>query len=247
MTRTLIMLLAAALVAAAGPARADAPAGARPAVVELFTSQGCSSCPPADRLLGQLAGRDDVVALSLHVDYWDYIGWTDPFALPEATLRQRRYARARRLTSVFTPQMIVDGARSVVGSRSAEVSAALAGAGGAARVAVALSRPAPDRLQIAIGAGDAPVKGADIVLLRYDDRHVTAIGRGENRGRTLAYHNVVRSIERVGHWPGEPVRLTVPIDHTEEPGGYVVLVQCDGGRGPILGVARLAVPVKPDV
>ena len=219
-------------------------------MVELFTSQGCSSCPPADRLLGQLAGRDDVIALGFHIDYWDYIGWADPFALPEATARQRRYGRALGLPSIFTPQMVIDGTVSTVGSRPSEVLRAIerAPARRAERVPVtvtmaAASGPgAADRLDIRIGAGPAPDAPAPVLLIRYEDGHVTDVARGENRGRTLTDAHVVREIRRLGTWTGAPLALTVPMeagqtDDPAAPGGHVVLVQ-RGEAGPILGVAE---------
>src|SRR6516165_12456796 len=165
-------------------------AGDRPILVELFTSEGCSSCPPADALLAELARRPDVLALSFHVDYWDRLGWKDPFSSPAATERQERYAQLLRLATVYTPQMVVDGKWQAVGSDHAEVKRALDAAGhGVAEVPVSL---AIDRglAQIKLGAAGDPVSGA-VLLIGFDRRHVTAVQRGENSGRTLAHVDVV--------------------------------------------------------
>ncbi|NNG02646.1 MAG: DUF1223 domain-containing protein [Inquilinus sp.] len=232
-------LLAAAMFAAALPAAA---ADTRPTVVELFTSQGCSSCPPADRLLGELAERGDVLALGYHIDYWDYIGWSDPFASPEATARQRAYGRALDLRGVFTPQMVVDGAESVVGSRSRDVTRALERAPSSrpAAVAVTVEMPAPERLHVEIGAGHHAGPPAEIVLVRFDEAHTTSVARGENRGRTLTDVNVVRDFTVIGRWTGAPVSLDTAIPPGELPGGCAVLVQT-AGHGPILGAAQVAI------
>ncbi|MGP1394125.1 MAG: DUF1223 domain-containing protein [Inquilinaceae bacterium] len=235
-----LIAVAAVLLAALGTAARAADAG--PTVVELFTSQGCSSCPPADRLLVELAEREDVIALGFHVDYWDHIGWPDPFGLAEATARQRAYGRWLGHRSVFTPQMIIDGAVSAVGSRGHEVLPAIAEAPAVRtpRVPVTLTPEGADRLSVRVGPGPAPGDGAQIVLIRYDAAHATAVGRGENRGRTLTNAHVVRSIAPIGVWRGEPVTLTVPAPPSADPGGFVVLVQPDR-MGPILGAARLSV------
>lgn len=235
----LVIVLAAILLAAPGTAARAADPG--PTVVELFTSQGCSSCPPADQFLVELAQRDDVIALGYHIDYWDHIGWSDPFGLAEATARQRAYGRWLGHRSVFTPQMIIDGTVSTVGSRRNEVLPAIAEAPSARtpRVAVDLVAEAPDRLSVRVGPGPATGDGARILLIRYDDAHVTAVGRGENRGRTLINANVVRSIAPIGVWRGKAVTLTVPAAPSADTGGFVVLVQPDG-LGAILGAARLS-------
>src|SRR6266566_1644008 len=171
-------------------------AGERPTVVELFTSEGCSSCPPADALLAELAGRPEVLALSFHVDYWDRLGWKDPFSSPEATRRQHRYAELLGTGTVYTPQIIVDGKWQAVGSDRGEVERALDAArrdGTEVPVALALDH---GRAQIKLGSGGEGVSGA-VLLIGFDRRHVTAVARGENGGRTLAYVDVVRSVEEV--------------------------------------------------
>jgi len=232
--------LAAALftaLAAAAPAPAAAAAEPAPVVVELYTSQGCSSCPPADQFLAELATRPDVIALSLHVDYWDYIGWKDPYGSPLMTERQRRYASALGLHYVFTPQMIVDGRESVVGSNRIAVESALVAArtrGKAVRISF---RPDGGGVAV-IAAGPAPVDGATVWLAVYDRDHETEVMRGENAGRKLRNANVVRSLERLGTWTGEELEIPLSMANAAARGrtGCAVIVQ-EGRSGPILGAA----------
>src|ERR1700757_5382922 len=184
------LLLALCLAVGIAPAQA----GERPIVVELFTSEGCSSCPPADALLAELAGRPDVLALSFHVDYWDRLGWKDPFSSPAATERQQRYAELLRLATVYTPQMVVDGRWQAVGSDHTKVQRALdAARHTVAEVQVALAIGG-GLAHIKLGAAGDPVLG-DVLLIGFDRRHVSAVQRGENGGRTLAHVDVVRGIE----------------------------------------------------
>lgn len=226
--------LAAGLLAAAGPASAAGPAR-RPVVVELFTSQGCSSCPPADAYLGELAKRDDVVALAFHVDYWDYIGWKDPFGDPLYTARQRAYALRLKQRTIYTPQMVIDGVTHEVGSRRGQVEAAIR-----ARLAMA----AAERVTIPIefgrrsdGALTAQVRPAatagpaDLMLAAIDAEHVTEVRRGENSGRVLADYNVVRSINRIGRWTGDNLAVTVGPDSWHRGAdALVLLLQADQGE-----------------
>ena len=242
--RTRLLVLAATLLPFAGPAQAEITVDS-PTVVELFTSQGCSSCPPADRLLQELADRDDVLALGYHVDYWDYIGWADPFASRDSTMRQRQYGRAFDLRSVFTPQMVVDGSVSLVGSRRREVNRAIDEAPGQRRhtVPVMVEQPDRDRFIVSLGAADYDGEPADIVLVRYDASHVTEVARGENRGRTLTDVNVVRQFDVIGQWRGEAMTLSASMPVSDIPGGCAVIVQSPG-HGAILGAARIV--VQPD-
>ncbi|MEE8505172.1 MAG: DUF1223 domain-containing protein, partial [Kiloniellales bacterium] len=173
-----------------GAAAQDAPATRPAVVVELFTSQGCSSCPPADALLGELAGRPDVIALSLHVDYWDYIGWKDPFGSPMNTARQRRYVEELGLRYVYTPQMIIDGRINAVGSRRDEVLDAIERAG-RERAGFDIRFVESGGGKVVIPAGHAPENGATVWLAVYDRSHETEIKRGENAGRKLRNTNVV--------------------------------------------------------
>ena len=211
---------------------ASAAGGERPTVVELFTSEGCSSCPPADALLAELSSRPDLLALSFHVDYWDRLGWKDPFSSPAATERQERYAELLSLATVYTPQMIVDGKWQAVGSDHAEVKRALDAAGHTlAEVPVALTI---DRglAQIKLGAAGGLVSGA-VLLIGFDRRHVTAVQRGENSGRTLAHVDVVRGIEQVAQFRGQASTIEVPVHWSCD--RLAAIVQAADGA--ILGVA----------
>jgi hypothetical protein len=207
-------------------------AGERPTVVELFTSEGCSSCPPADALLAELAGRPDILALSFHVDYWDRLGWKDPFSSADATRRQHGYADLLGVATVYTPQIVVDGRWQAVGSDRAEVERAL-GAAGRDRdevpVALALDH---GRAQLTLGPGGERVS-ATLLLIGFDRRHVTAVARGENRGRTLPHVDVVRSIEEVAQFDGRAKTFEVPIRAPCD--RVAAILQARDGR--VLGVA----------
>lgn len=205
--------------------------GKRPVVVELFTSQGCSSCPPADAIVAQLAGtRPDVLALSFHVTYWDSLGWKDPFSLPAATERQQRYVAQAVSPEVYTPAMVVDGRTDVIGSDRGAVEAALARASADLRTAAAVDvmRSAAG-LAITVGAGTGAGR---VLLVGYARQHQTRIGRGENGGRTLSEANIVRSVRVAGVWTGRLLQL-----HEAIPAGeaFAVIVQGEDGR--ILGAA----------
>jgi hypothetical protein len=210
---------------------ASAAAGDRPILVELFTSEGCSSCPPADALLAELAGRPDVLALSFHVDYWDRLGWKDPFSLPAATQRQQRYAELLDLATVYTPQIVVDGKWQAVGSDRAEVARAL----GAARneradmpIVLAVDR---GRAQITLGAGGKEA-AATVLLVGFDRGHVATVARGENAGRTLTHVDVVRSITQGAPFDGKANTVELPIPSPCD--RVAAIVQARDGR--ILGV-----------
>ena len=232
----------AAAVLALGVISAAALAGDRsPTVVELFTSQGCSSCPPADEYLGELARRDDLIALSFHVDYWDYIGWKDTFALPQSTARQRRHGRFLNARYVYTPEMVIDGIVDVVGSRTDDVERTIAEARLSTRdpLPVALVASTRDRATIGIGAGSG-MPSADVWLIEFDAKRTVDVQRGENSGRRLTYHNVVRNIRKVGLWRGDAMDISVDLAPMREAGrdGCVVIVQKEGG-GPVFGAAQL--------
>ena len=200
-----------------------------PVVVELFTSQGCSSCPPADALLGQLAQRPTVIALAWHVDYWDHLGWRDRFASRTATDRQRAYARQLGC-GVFTPALVVDGTNVVIGSQRASVDAAIAAAT-ALPVALTLSRAA-DAVAVEVSAASVSVRALRIV---YDPEHATDVAAGENDGERLREYRVVREVETLADWDGGARRF-----NTKSPGpgqGQVILVQSPDLR--ILGAADL--------
>jgi len=206
-------------------------------VVELFTSQACSSCPPADTFLGELAKRDDVLALSFHVDYWDYTGWKDSFASPANTRRQRSYADRLNLRYVYTPQMVIQGAYQAVGSDRSAVLARIERSSKRSRLAIDL-RHLEDQLVAFIAGG--PAIPADVVLVAYDANRTTTIGSGENRGRTLNHFNVVRRLERIGTWQGEAVEISIPLQPLRAAGydGCAVLLQ-SRDSGEILGGAKI--------
>lgn len=216
------------------------------AVVELFTSQGCGSCPPADALLGELARDEAVVALAYHVDYWDYLGWKDALARPENTARQRAYAGSLGRSSVYTPQMVVNGRRDVNGAARARVIGALdAMAGGAEGLSVDVAiEDTGESLVIDIGAlpqRRAPAaRDAHVLLVDFVPEQAVAIRAGENRGRTVEYRNAVTGIRTIGMWDGAAMTIELPkAEIMREGGGCAVLVQIvtDGAPGPILGAS----------
>ena len=207
-------------------------------VLELFTSQGCSSCPPADALLADMVAEGEVLGLSYHVDYWDYLGWRDTLGSREATQRQYAYAKAFGRRGVYTPQAVVNGRSHHVGSREGEVRARLRAdveAGLAPRLRVVIERRGTAGEVIVEGAtGEA----ADLVMVAYDDAHEQAIERGENRGRTITYRNPVRSFRTLAPLDGEPVRF----DMSGTGAKVAILVQSratGGSPGPILGAASI--------
>jgi hypothetical protein len=214
---------------------APAIAQTRPIVVELFTSQGCSSCPPADALLGELAKRPDILPLAFHVTYWDRLGWRDPFSLPLATDRQRAYQRTLGTDTIYTPQMVVEGRQDVVGSDRSSVRAALAHADTSHAVTIGLTRTATG-LQIDVGPG---VGAARLLLIGYDPQHRTAVARGENAGRQLSESNVVRSLSDVAAWQGAALSVAAPVPAAER---AAVILQARDGR--ILGAAVLPQPLS---
>lgn len=227
-----------------GPATLARDGEAQPAVVvELFTSQGCSSCPPADAYLGELAQRPDVLALALHVDYWNYIGWSDPFAAKFATKRQRAYASRLNLRYVYTPQMVVNGTTEGVGSERDTIAALIHAAeqDKAPRPHIALTRTADGKIAIHIDAGTASAP-ATVELVGFDREDTTPVLRGENEGRTLKDYQVARSWTQIGTWKGAPLDLSVPGQSVRGTGGIAVLLQQDGGHGPIVAAAVLKSP-----
>src|ERR1700761_1584553 len=197
--------LIAPLAFAAMLAPVAAFAADRPVVVELFTSQGCSSCPPANAYLNELArDRSDVLALAFHVTYWDRLGWKDPFSMDVATERQDRYGHKFGDGS-YTPEMVIDGVSSHVGSRRDEVGPAIDTAKQQGRIATSVSvAKAGDQLNIELGDGTGNGK---VLLIGFDHVHETAIRRGENGGRTLRESNVVRSVREVAEWQGKALHI----------------------------------------
>ncbi|MCE8514942.1 DUF1223 domain-containing protein [Ruegeria pomeroyi] len=227
---TLCLALAASALTIA--ARAEGPV-----VVELYTSQGCSSCPPADAIMHRLARRDDVIGLALHVDYWDYIGWADEYADPAHTLRQQAYARVGGRSMIYTPQMIVQGVEDVVGAREDQVLALIeAHKARPAPMGLAASRVGDDiTITLTPGAG-AQAGFYAVQLVRYTPLRHASIQRGELAGHELDYANVVDSWQVVGQWDGQSEKRLSVTTEGELPA--VVLVQ-QAGPGPILAAARV--------
>jgi hypothetical protein len=235
-----VLLFASYGVAAAAPR----------ALLELFTSQGCSSCPPADKLLGEFAADSSVVALSLPIDMWDYLGWKDTLALPGHSMRQRAYARQRGDRQVYTPQMVVNGATHVLGSDRAAIERAIAETDRNAEVmAVPVSlSTASGNLTVSLKADpavQAQSTDVEVWLCPLVSAIAVAIGRGENGGRTVTYHNVVRAWRKLGGYNGSDSTWTVPLSQIED--GHIdaaaVIVQ-KGTRdkpGPVLGAALLPI------
>ena len=217
---------------AIGFAPAFAVAGERPVVVELFTSQGCSSRPPASAYLNELSrDRRDVLPLSFHVTYWDRLGWMDPFSLRAATERQRNYGY-RFGNGSFTPEIVVDGTTSHVGSDRQDVGFAIEPAKKKSETAVAISVTKDgNHLQIEAGSGSG---SGHVLLIGFDYLHRTSIGRGANSGRTLDEANIVRSIQLASNWLGAPLHLSEKLPEGQD---FAVILEAPDGR--ILGAARL--------
>ncbi|MBL8698095.1 MAG: DUF1223 domain-containing protein [Alphaproteobacteria bacterium] len=215
-----------------GAAAADERAGV---VVELYTSQGCSSCPAADQFLAELAKRDDIVPLAFHVDYWDHLGWKDPYARPENAKRQRAYVAALGARFVYTPQMVVDGRFEAVGSKKGKIETLIARAVEARAAAPAIALRDRD---VAIAAGAPPAAPTAVFAIYFARTRANDVPSGENSGRRMATTNVVRGVVRLGPWEGKPFAAT--LDPAAQPGdadGVAILVQTLG-YGPVLG-ARL--------
>ena len=221
-----------ALLLAATAARAEP---ARPVVVELFTSQGCSSCPPADRLLTEITrANPDVLALAFHVTYWNRLGWPDPYSFDGATDRQRHYARISDIGGIYTPQAVVDGTQDVVGSDAPKLRRAIAAAAARARALPLTLRRDGTEVAVTLGAGQGAGR---VLVVGYDGQHTTKVHRGENAGATLVESNVVRGLAEAGQWRGQPAELRVAA-----PAGEHLAVIVQAADGTILGAARLAAP-----
>ena len=234
----LAALLLAVPLFAAPPANAGSPV-----VVELFTSEGCDACPPADRYLFDLRERDGVIALAFHVDYWDYLGWTDRFAREAFAGRQRAYARALGAPMVYTPQIVVDGARHAIGSDRSAVDEAIAAAAGrpsALEVGLAWS----DRRALVVSLPEAAWDGvATVWFARYAPEAESEVAAGENAGRRLVHANVVEELTAVGMWRGGAMEIMLPWEAVaggdgDRDFGCAVVVQPEG-QGPVLGAGRI--------
>lgn len=229
-----------AIVAVIRPAQADPRA-----VVELFTSQGCSSCPPADKVIGDLAKDPSIIALSMPIDYWDYLGWKDTLADSRFSARQRAYSRMRGDREIYTPQAVVNGAMHVIGSDRAGIENAIGKTDrgtGVMSVPVTMSL-AGKQINVSVAASKEPtISHGEVWICSIAKSVPIEISRGENRGQQITYHNVVRNLLKVGDWNGHPESWTVPLENlTSRDGvdGAVVYVQ-DGNRekpGAMLGAA----------
>ena len=237
------LAIATALGILAASAIVSAHAEERAIVVELFTSQGCSSCPAADRLLGQMAQNPGIVALSLPVDYWDYLGWKDTLANPRHTARQRGYARGRGDRDVYTPQAVINGTLQTLGSDKPAIEAAIRAtqadpATPAVAVKVSVSR---GEIDVAVPASPRPVPEAEVWLCELARAVPVEIGHGENSGRTIVYHNVVRRWVRLGTWDGAHHSFQFPTEKLAHDGTDAIAVLVQKGSiehpGPILGAA----------
>src|SRR3954470_5113244 len=228
-----------AIIAVIRPAHADPRA-----VVELFSSQGCSSCPPADKVLGELAKDPSVIAVSMPIDYWDYLGWKDTLADSRFSARQKAYSHMRGDRDVYTPQVVVNGSAHVIGSDRAGIEDAIKDTGKSASV---MSVPvtmslSSKQINVSVAASKAPAASHGEVWICSVSKAVPiSIGRGENRGREVTYYNVVRNLLKVGDWNGAPASWTVPLENVSREGvdAAVVYVQ-DGDRdtpGQMLGAA----------
>ena len=213
MRKSLAFVVLALISSAMTPAQAGGPAKG---VVELFTSQGCSDCPPADRTLGSLTDSGGVITLAWHVDYWDYLGWKDTFSSKSATNRQEAYNRTVG-AGVFTPQFVVNGKSNGLGGQNSGLP-----------VAVSVKNNGGS-ISVSAGAGSG---SANLYLVTYSNSSTVAIQRGENRGKNVTYRHIVSGLRSIGSWNGSPVNINVP----HGSGGCAVLLQ-RGTNGPILGAA----------
>jgi hypothetical protein len=223
-----------------------ASAAAEPrAVIELFTSQGCSSCPPADQLLGELARDPSIVALSLPVDYWDYLGWKDTLANRGYTARQRRYAASRGDRDVYTPQVVVNGTVHVLGSDKEAIDRAIAQTRQSTMmIPVQLTRDGADRITVSVPDAKDGERSGEVWICGVAKSVPVQIGRGENHGSTITYHNVGRRWLKLGVWNGKAATWTVPLDDIKADGvdAAAVILQTGNstGPGPMLGAAFTA-------
>lgn len=208
-------------------------ADSRPLVIELFTSQGCSSCPPAEAYVGSLSTRPDILTLAFHVNYWDDLGWRDRFALPQSVERQNNYARNLHRASVYTPQIVIDGREDDPRSSAATITKAL----GVTRDGVPLSISVQGAtLVVDVGAQPGTSAG-ELVLVAYLRHAVSPIGRGENAGRTLEEFNTVRGVRTLGLWTGKSAVFRVPVAALPQDATDVAVLLQPKGQGPIIGAA----------
>ena len=205
-------------------------------VVELYTSQGCSSCPPADALLAELADKPDVIALSLHVDYWDYLGWKDEFAQAAFTERQKRYAQTAGSTMIYTPQMVIGGVDQIVGTKAMKLSEIIMTQKAISEPVMLSASWQGATVRIIAEPTTKISKPIIVQLVRYIPEQTVKIKRGENAGRELTYHNVVMSWQAVGDWDGA---AQMQMDVPQEGDAPAVVILQQGKSGPILAAAKV--------
>ena len=237
----------------AGDAYAGQPKVSHPVVIELFTSQGCSDCPAADRIVAELAKRTDVLALSLPITYWDMLGWKDTFATEANTYRQKSYAKTMNRSGIYTPQLIVDGKLDVVGNQRDRVMSAIA----ARHAQIATETPinlalgiASGRVEIAIPAATARTKEktlATIWVMRTLSNATVNVQQGENKNHKLTYANLVRELHRAGEWTGEAMKIDLPMTTGKSKHDGVAVVLQSHDYGQILAAAMIKLPVVEQV
>lgn len=208
---------------------------AQPVVVELFTSQGCSSCPPADALLGEIAKKPNIIALAYHVDYFDRLGWKDTFAIPVSVERQNGYVRRLSRAGAFTPHAVVSGDTSLVGSNRAEMFRAIAGD----RDALAIELSKEDG-GLVIKLPERWREPMDVHVVSYKKEATTKVGRGENARRTLREVNIVRSFKRLARWTGAPQQMKTPLAAFPTDATNVAVILQRPNQGAIAGAATIA-------
>jgi hypothetical protein len=252
-TRTVLAGVGLAFVLAfAGLANAGQPQGSHPVVIELFTSQGCSDCPAADRIVAELAKRKDVLALSLPITYWDMLGWKDTFATEANTYRQKSYAKTMNRSGIYTPQLIVDGKLDVVGNQRDRVMAAIANR----QSQIASEQPinltlgiASGRVEIAIPAAarakDKPL--ATIWVMRTLSSASVNVQQGENKNHQLSYANLVRELHRAGEWTGEAMKLDLPITTGKSKHDGIAVVLQSHDYGEVIAAAMIKLPTADQV
>ncbi len=240
LTRRSLIRLAAGGLAAPSILRCAAAASDTPVLLELFTSQGCSDCPPADKLAGELAKLPGIHLATLNVDYWDYLGWKDTLAKPLYSKRQMDYAHARGDNNVYTPQMVINGAAYAVGSRRSDIEAAMAKARASALpIAVGIAGLGAD---VEITLGEGPAMDATLWVMGIAPLVSVPIARGENAGHGVTYHNVARQLVAAGTWDGKAQKYQLPKASLMVPDCTSCLVVLQKGQvGPVLGLASLSI------
>jgi hypothetical protein len=232
-TNVLKKLLAISLLTCC---EAHAQTQSRAAVVELFTSQGCSSCPPAEAYIGELAQQKDVLALSFHVDYWDDLGWKDPFSSKISTERQSAYSNALGRSSVYTPEVVIDGKDDYVGTDRRNIGKALAAARSGVRIGISLGE---EDVVVDLGAQEKAAP-SEVFLVTYLHKATSSIGRGENAGRTLVQFNIVRGIHMLGRWNGDPVSFRARLSSLPPDATDVAVLLQSFGQHRVIGAATRA-------